>query len=84
MIRVGRSLKFFRVAGIALGRQPLELSCCCAFVTRFAVNIRVRADQREAILVIAYGLHRNGPAFNRVAGLAIRAELRTVNIRMAV
>ena len=84
MVRIGCSLKVLRVARVALGREALKLSGGGTGVARFAVNSRVSTDQREAILVIAYGLHCNGPAFNRVAGLAIRAELRTVNIRMAV
>ena len=84
MIRVGRSLKFLRVAGIALGRQPLELPCCRAFVARLAVHSRVRADQGEAILVITNRLHGDFPALDGVARFAIRAELPAVNVRMAV
>ncbi len=84
MVRVGRRLKVFRVAGVALGRETLKLPRCCAFVTRFAVNGRVRADQWEAILVTTYGLHGNVPALDGMTRFAIRAELAAVNIRMAV
>ena len=45
---------------------------------------RVRAKQREAILVILYLLHGNVPALDRVALLAIRTHLPAVNIRVAV
>lgn len=44
VIRVGGALKFFGVAGIALRRKPLELSCGGARVARFAVHSRMRAD----------------------------------------
>jgi hypothetical protein len=53
-------------------------------VARFAVNSRVRTEQRKAILMVAYRLHGNGPALNRVTRFAIRTELPTVNVGMAV
>ena len=84
MVRVGCGLKVVRVARVTLGREPLKLSCGCAFVARFAVNGRVRTDQREAILVVAYRLYSDTPTFNRVTRFAIGAELRAVNVGMAV
>jgi len=84
MVRVDRGLKIFRVARIALGREPLKLSCGCACVAGFAVNSGVRTDQRKAILMVPYRLDRDGPTLNRVTRFAIRAELPAVNVRMAV
>ena len=84
MVRVSCGLKVVRVARVALGRKPLKLSSGCAFVARFAVNSRMRTDQRKAILMVAYRLHGDGPTLNRVTRFAIGAELPAVNIRMAV
>lgn len=44
----------------------------------------MRADQREAILMITNRLHRDLPALDGVARFAIRAELAAVEVRMAV
>ena len=84
MVRVGCRLKVVRVARVALGREALKLSRGCAFVTRFAVNSRVCTDQRKTILMVAYRLHSNSPTLNRVTRFAIRTELPTVNVGMAV
>jgi hypothetical protein len=84
MVRVGCCLKVVRVARVALGGEPLKLSRGCAFVARFAVNSRVRTDQRKTILMVAYRLHSNSPTLNRVARFAIRTELSAVKVRMAV
>jgi hypothetical protein len=84
MVRVGRGLKVFRVARVALGRETLKLSRGGTCVARLAVNGRVCADQWEAILVVAYRLYSDIPTFDRVTRFAIRAELRAVNVSMAV
>jgi hypothetical protein len=84
MVRTCRRFKVVRVARIALGREPLKLSGGCAFVARFAVYSRVRADQRKAILMIAYRLHSDAPTLNGVTRFAIGAELPAVDIGMAV
>jgi len=84
MVRVGCRLKVARVARVALSGEPLKLSRGCAFVARFAVNSRVRTDQRKTILMVAYRLHSNSPTLYRVTRFAIRTELPTVNVGMAV
>lgn len=84
MVWVGCGFKVFGVARVALGGEPLKLPGGCASVARFAVNGCVCADQWEAILVVAYRLYGDIPTFDRVASFAIGAELRAVNIRMAV
>jgi hypothetical protein len=53
-------------------------------VARFAVNSRVRTDQRKAILMIAYRLNGDCPTLNRVTRFAIRTKLPAVNIGMAI
>jgi hypothetical protein len=84
MVGICGALKFPGVAGITLCREPLKLSRGGAGVAGPAIHRRVRADEREAILVIADRLHRNRPALYRVTLFAIRAELTAMNIGMAV
>ena len=84
MVGVGCGLEVVRVARVALRGEPLKLPRGCPFVARFAVNGGVRTDQRKAILMIADRLHGDRPTLNRVTRFAIGAELRAVNIRMAV
>lgn len=50
----------------------------------FALQHGVRADQREAILVIANIFEGNLPAPDRVAAFAIGTELTTMNVCMAI
>jgi hypothetical protein len=84
VVGVGCGLKVIRVARVTLRRESLKLSRRCAFVTGFAVNGRVGADQRKPILMIPYRLYRNRPTLNRVTRFALGSELRAVNICMAV
>ena len=44
----------------------------------------MRADQREAILVVANRLHGHFPTLDRVTRFAITAELAAVNVRVAI
>ena len=84
MVGVAGALEFFRMAGIALRREPLELSRGGSRMAGFAINGSVRANQREAVLVVTDRRYRYLPALDGVAGLAVRAELAAVNVRMAV
>ena len=72
------------VAGVAVRRQSLELPGCQAFVTRIALNRRVRPDQWKAVLVLLDRVEGNTPAFHRVALIAGGPELPPVNIGVAV
>ena len=72
------------MAGIAVRREPRELSGCAALMARDAINRCMCSDQREAIFVSAYGLQRHVPADHTVALLAIRAKLPAVNVSVAV
>ena len=72
------------VAGVAIGGQTDELPRCRAFVAGIAVEHGMRAHQRKAVLVVLNRLDGNVPALHRMAALAIRAELATVNVSVAV
>ena len=82
--RIRRLLPFFQVARFASRRQSVEDSRRGSLVALLAGHGRVRAKQREAILVILHLLYGNVPALDRVAQLAIRTHLPAVNIRVAV
>jgi hypothetical protein len=53
-------------------------------VAGFAVNRRVRADQREAVLVVANRRYRHFPTLDGVTRFAIAPELAAVNVRVAI
>ena len=55
-----------------------------AGVAGFTVNRRVRTNQREPVFMPSHRLNRNIPPFDGVAGVAIRPELRAMNIRVTV
>jgi len=82
--RIRRLLPFFQVARFASRRQSVEDSRRSSLVALLAGHGRVRAKQREAILVILHLLHGNVPALDGVALLTIRTHLPAVNIRVAV
>jgi hypothetical protein len=84
MVWVGGALVLRSVAGIALGRKPLKLPGGSAFVTSLTFYRRMRADEREAILVVTNSGYGDLPAFNGVTRLTIRAELSAVNVRVAI
>jgi hypothetical protein len=68
----------------ASSRKPLELAHRRALVAVFALHGRVRSQQREAVLMVFYLLHRHVPALNRVALRAIRAHFSLVHVGMTV
>lgn len=84
MVGIGGALEFGRVAGIALCREPLELSRSCTLVAGLAIDRRMSADEWKAILMIPDRRHRNLPAFDRVTRFAIGAKLAAMDVRVAV
>jgi hypothetical protein len=72
------------VAGYARSREPQVISRGGILMALLALHNSVRAQQRESIEVLRNRLHRNLPAQNRVALRAVGAELRAVNVRMAI
>ena len=73
-----------QVAGDAGDTQSPELTHCCAEVTRGTIHRRVRANQREAILMRVDSLNRYVPPIHGVALLALGSKLASVQVRMAV
>ena len=84
MVGIAGALEIVHVTGVALGGEPLEPSRGCTFVAGLAIHRRMSADEREAILVVANRCDGNFPAFDGVAGFAVRAKLAAMDIRMAV
>jgi hypothetical protein len=84
VVRPGGSLVILGVTGVALRRQALELPDRRPLVTGIAIQSGVRAQQREAVLVLLNLLHRDLPSLDGVALFAVRAELPLVNISMAI
>jgi len=65
------SLEIRRMAGITLRRHRRELAVGRAFVARIAVHGRMRASEREAIVVLLNLLDRDLPSLDRVALFAV-------------
>jgi len=82
--RIGGSLEVGDVARVALGRHRLKLAAGGAFVTRVAIDGRVRPGQREAVVVLLDLLHIHLPALDRMALFAIGSELAPVDVSVAV
>ncbi len=72
------------MTGIALRSEALKLPGGSALVARLAIYRRMRADKREAILMVTDRRHGNLPALHRVTRFAIRSELAAVKVCMAV
>ena len=84
MIRIIGRFEVRRVTRVALRRHRLELATGCTFVTRIAIYGRMRAGEREAVVMLLHLLYGNLPSTHRVALLAIGSELPLVNVGMAV
>ena len=72
------------MAGVAGGRQTLELADGRALVAGIAVDSSVGTNQREAIQVLIDLLNRNVPSLHGVALFAVGPHLALVNIGVAV
>jgi hypothetical protein len=72
------------MAGVAGRGKTLELPHRGARVALVAVNRGVRTNEREAVQVLIYLLHRNVPSLDGMALLAIRAHLAPVNVGVAI
>ena len=84
MIRIGRLLKIRHMAGFASRRKPQVSSHGGVLMALVALQDGVRAEQRKPVEVILNRLHRRLPAQNRVALDAVLAELRAVNVGVAI
>jgi len=84
MVRRGRLLKRVLMAGVALNRQPLELSDRFSLVTVGAIQTSMSSDERKPVVVFLHSLQDDAPAFYRMAFFAIRSHLPAVQIGMAI
>jgi len=84
MVGIGGPSEVRRVAGIALRGHRLKLAVRHSLVAGIAVHGRVRAGQREPVVMLLDLLDGNLPATDRVALLAICPQLPLVNVRVAV
>ena len=62
----------------------MELPDRRALVAGLALHCGVHAHQREAVLVLANGLHGDLPAANRMASLAVGSHLSVVKVRVTI
>ena len=72
------------MAGIALGREPVENAGRCLLVAFLALHCCMRPEKREAVLVILHLLDGDVPSLYGVALLAIRTHLAAVNVGVTV
>jgi hypothetical protein len=84
MRRIRGVLPFLEMAGIALRREAVENASGQLRVTLDALQRGVRAQKREAILVILHLLNSDIPALHGVTLRAVRAHLAAVNISVAI
>ena len=84
VIRVGRRVEFRRVAGFAGRGKAKVIPLRCVLVALIALHNRMHAEQREAVEVLRNLLNGNLPAGDGVALRAIRSELPSVEVRMAI
>jgi hypothetical protein len=86
MIRTFRLVVRLEVAAHTFRRQglPIELSDSARRVTCITIHNRMRADQRETILVLIDVVHRHGPAVRVVTQVALSTILASVNVGVAV
>ena len=79
-----RRQKVLLMAGVAGGRQALELPGRGVLVALVALHQGMRPNQRKAVLVIPNRIQRNIPALDRVAAFAVGAELPAMNVGVAI
>ena len=84
VVGIARALEILGVAGIALRRHCLKLAGRCALVAGIAVDCGMSPRQRKAIIVLLDLLYGNLPSQDGMALLAIRPQLTSVNVRVAV
>ncbi len=76
----GSLLEILRVARVARGRHRAVITDRAILVARIAIQHGVRPHQRKAVVVVLDRLDGNIPSIHRVALLATRAHLGTVDI----
>lgn len=84
VIQDPRGLVISQMARDTVGPQAGKLPDRRALVAGLAVYGGVRSDQGKPVLVARHGLHRDTPAPDRVALLALCSELPPVNVRVTI
>ena len=86
MIGCRGCLKRLEVAAHAFGRKalPIELPHRSHFVARIAIDDSVRANEREPVLMLVDVVHRDLPAVDAVAQIALRSILPAMDIGVAI
>ena len=84
MVGIAGRLEVSDVAGVALRRHRLELAAGGSLVAGIAIYGRMRARQREAVVMLLHLLYRDLPSANRVAPFAVRSQLPLMNVGVAV
>lgn len=84
MVRIGRTLKFAGVTGVAVRRHRFELAVSRSFVARVAVHGCMSAGQRETVGMLLYLLDRDLPSANGMTLFAIGSKLTFVNVGVAI
>ena len=79
-----RSQEILLMAGVAVRGQSFELPDRSAFVALCALHHGMRANQREAVLMVLDRVYRDLPTLYRVAALAVCAELTAMNVCVAI
>ena len=79
-----RSLEVLLMAGVAGGGEADELAGRGVLVAVLALQQRMRADERETVLVILNLGGGNLPAIDGVAFFAVCAELAVMNVGVAI
>lgn len=83
VIEYGR-VEILLVTTYAGGREARELPRSRISVAIVALQQRVRADQGKPVLVIADLIDGDLPSLDRMAALAVGAELPVMDVRMTV
>lgn len=80
-----RGVQVFRgVTGAAVGRESNINASGGTLMAGVTLDDSMSAHQREPVLVLIDGLHRNLPAVHVVAAFAVCPHLPSVNIRVAI
>ena len=84
VIRIGRVFVVGRMARITVRRHGLKLAVGCTLVAGIAGDGCMRANEREAVVMLLNLLDRNLPASNRVALFAVGSQLTPMDIGVAI
>ena len=83
---VGRSglLERLLMTGVALNRESLKLSYCCAFMTVRAIQARMTGHQWETVVMLPCELVDDAPAFYVMTLFTVPAHLPAMDVGMTI